>query len=123
MTDEEIRIKIAESLGYERRPSEWPNYITWYNPSGQCISRIAHVGKLTELAARVPNYTESLDACAEFEATLTEDELWAYSKLLMDYSQVANGFPLASRSEVLRLKKSTPRECCLAYLKTKGIIP
>jgi hypothetical protein len=69
-----------------------------------------------------PNYPESLDACAQFEKTLTLDESWEYAKLLMDYKQSANGFPLASKSEVFNLQKATPIERCIAYLKTKGLI-
>ena len=27
LTDDEIRIKVAEAIGYERRPCEWQNFI------------------------------------------------------------------------------------------------
>lgn len=109
MTDEQMRIKIAEACGWKHhhmRPSETERHQKkWYYLSD------------------LPDYLNDLNACAEFEATLTDDELWEYSKLLMDYRQAANGFPLASRSEVLKLQKATVRQRCIAFLKTKRIIP
>lgn len=102
LTNEEIRIKVAEAHGTMRWSYALPT---------KCIG------------ASVPNYPEDLNACAEFEATLTDDELWEYSKLLMDYRQAANGFPLASRSEVLKLQKATARQRCIAFIKTLNLEP
>ena len=56
-----------------------------------------------------------LNACAEFEATLTDEELEAYrehlSELLNDTARIGLGFT------------AKPKMRCLAYLKTKGILP
>lgn len=105
MTDEQIRIVIAEACG-------WTDISLGLGTEFRTLE-----GTL------VKNPLSDLNACAEFEATLTDDELWEYSKLLMDYRQAANGFPLASRSEVLKLQKATAAQRCIAYLKTKGLIP
>lgn len=108
MTDEQMRIAIAEALGYTHvriiKDIEGP-------PD-------AGIGHHPTKPHSVPDYLNDLNACAEFEKTLTDDELWEYSKLLMDYRQAANGFPLAWRSEVLKLQKATTRQRCIAFLKT-----
>lgn len=94
LTDEEIRIKVAEAMGT----------MCWsYALPTKCIG------------ASVPNYPESLNACAEFEATLTDHEL------MLMHHQI---------TKILRQMKD-PRPAwrapakvrCLAYLKTKGILP
>ena len=107
MTDEQMRIKIAEAMGWTRhhmRPSETERH-----------------QKKWRYLSDLPDYLNDLNACAEFEATLTDDELWEYSKLLMDYRQAANGFPLAWKSEVLKLQKATARQRCIAFLKTLNL--
>lgn len=118
MSDEQMRIAIADACGIA--VYEEPDGSGLWSCKGSYKTGISK-----EHAQRVslPDYLNDLNACAEFEATLTDDELWEYSKLLMDYRQAANGFPLASRSEVLKLQKATVRQRCIAFLKTKGIIP
>lgn len=115
MTDIEMRIAIAGACGWKQ------THIMQMGPKGKYV-RTYRKGR-GKLHQKLPNYLNDLNACAEFEATLTDDELWEYSKLLMDYRQAANGFPMASRSEVLKLQKATARQRCIAFLKTKGIIP
>ncbi|WP_206689601.1 hypothetical protein, partial [Streptococcus pseudopneumoniae] len=68
MTNAEIRIEVAESLG-----------MTGVWPGGYWNGRDAS-GKLTP----VPNYPESLDACAEFEAMLTDGEQLRYAHNLWE---------------------------------------
>lgn len=116
MTDEEIIIKIAETMGWKDLENE--DFSEYGVP---CFMLMGSNNTGTRLMP--PDYLNDLNACAEFEATLTDDELWEYSKLLMDYRQAANGFPLASRSEVLKLQKATARQRAEAFLKTKGLIP
>lgn len=54
---------------------------------------------------------EDLNACAELEATLTDEEEQRMNDLLWD--------AMDGRKHLFR---ATPRQRCLAYLKTKGII-
>ena len=73
------------------------------------------MNRLDRQALHVPNYPEDLNACAEFEATLTDEE-WK------DY-----GVPLGSRDisweGAKKLLSATARQRCIAYLKVKGILP
>jgi hypothetical protein len=115
MTDEEIRIKVAETMGWKPDPETK----FWYALGPDEIL----AGFKDGIVSPLPDYLNDLNACSEFEAMLTDDELWEYSKLLMDYRQAANGFPLASRSEVLKLQKATAAQRCIAFLKTKGVLP
>ena len=101
-TDEEIRIKVAEACGEE----------TVFN---------LH-----------PNYPLDLNACASFEATLTDEEKPSYVRCLnashptsdIFYpDQAERGFNNKLAGEVFGLVSTTARQRCLAYLKTKGLIP
>ena len=60
----------------------------------------------------LPNYPLDLNACAEFEATLTGAERFTY---LVELNKLSGDEP----SSVW----ATARQRCLAYLKTKGILP
>lgn len=109
LTDEEIRIKVAEAMGYHTLVKlETPACHGWFAiPPGKVLSDLIRVP--------LPNYPEDLNACAEFEKTLTEDELEAYrehiSELLNDTARIGLGFT------------AKPKIRCIAYLKTKGILP
>jgi len=120
LTNEEIRIKVAESLGYERRPCEWQNFIAWHDPSGKYLPPIEHVKHSDRQASHVPNYPESLDACAEFEAHAYRNEP---SGWLARYED-----ELRERCSMLQYPHYNPicataLHRCLAYLKTKNLIP
>ena len=65
----------------------------------------------------VPNYPESLDACAEFEATLTWKEHLSFRKHLWDIVITLGPEDTWDRQFVSADAKTR----CLAYLKTKGI--
>lgn len=100
LTNEEIRIKLAESLAWRKTPfgdSIGDHPRTWRTLSD------------------LPNYPESLDACAEFEKTLTECERRAYFFHLFGTQRLEDG-------DLWKAVAATPRQRCLAYLKTKGII-
>jgi hypothetical protein len=56
MTDEQMRIAIAEACGFT------------------CISPVCWRGHLYGFERKVPDYLNDLNACAEFEATLTDEE-------------------------------------------------
>ena len=107
MTNEEIRIKVAESLGWHEKPEPVgsANATAWWKGSDRYPSYLMPV----------PNYPESLDACAEFEATLSDEELEQYrehiSVALNDVCRMGYGF---TAKAIVR---------CLAYLKTKGLFP
>lgn len=120
MTDEEIRIKVAESLG-----AKWHSVLTtpkierlvlafrqwtdlganrWDLPDGRVLSH------------DVPNYPEDLNACAEFEAALTDEERRSYFFHLFGTQRLEDG-------DLWKAVSATARQRCQAYLKTKGLLP
>lgn len=110
-TDEEIRIKVAEAHGTMRWSYALPT---------KCIG------------ASVPNYPEDLNACASFEATLTDEEKPCYvgwlnashpTSDIFYPDQSERGFNNKLAREVFGLVSATARQRCLAYLKTKGLLP
>jgi hypothetical protein len=107
MTDEEIRIKVAETMGWKPDPETK----FWYALGPDEIL----AGFKDGIVSPLPDYLNDLNACAEFEATLTDEELEAYrehlSELLNDTARIGLGFT------------AKPKMRCLAYLKTKGILP
>jgi len=112
LTNEEIRIKLAESLAWRKTPfgDSMENHPrTWRTLSD------------------LPNYPESLDACAEFRKTLTDTEkeryVWWLNHLHpsadIHYSELQKDV----RREVFDLIDVKPIEHCVAYLKMKELIP
>lgn len=114
LTNEEIRIKVHEALGWTKR-MEGPTHYAW--------SR----GDYWHYLHEVPNYPESLDACAEFRKTLTDTEKERYAWWLnfLHPSTDIHYTPSEKhiRREVFDLIDAEPILHCLAYLKTKGLIP
>jgi hypothetical protein len=94
MTDEQINIAIAESLGWTEI-SDWKAAgINGLHPSGQW----------TEV---IPNYTADLNACHEFEKSLNTDDAHMYYWRLKQEI----GWEYAS---------ATASQRCDNYLKTIG---
>ena len=106
MTDEEINVTIAEACGILSKDQWGKIYKT---PQGYVRD--------------VPDYLNDLNACAEFEATLTYEEAEAYEDELCDICKRDNELednPAPWRFAVATAK---PKQRCLAFLKTKGILP
>jgi hypothetical protein len=112
LTDEEIRIKVAEAMG-------WTN-ITAFHFEDVVTGKpkILHKGDCPTLEIEdqwLPNYPESLNACAEFEATLTDhDTMRMHHNITKILRQMKDPRPAW---------RSPAKVRCLAYLKTKGLIP
>lgn len=124
-TDEEIRIKVAEACGWKPyKPithDGWPLLMT---PPGKPNKE----GWLEP----IHNYPADLNACASFESTLTDEEKPCYVKWLnashptsdIFYpDQSERGFNNNLAREVFGLVSATASQRCLAYLKTKGLLP
>ena len=98
LTDEEIRVKIAELCGWKRR--------AWQDRKGRpCKSWTSPEGH--DMAGMPPNYPADLDACAEFEKThinATTESLYRNFLVL----QCGEG----------RYHRSTARQRCNALLAT-----
>jgi hypothetical protein len=111
MTNEEIRIKVAEALGW-KSPFNEREWLHGSGPEGEDV-----YGKFVGTdpcgdREQVPNYPFDLNACAEFEKTLTDQEHNRCRAHI--YSMTFNPRECFS---------ATARQRCIAYLKTKGIIP
>lgn len=107
MTNEQIRIAVAEECGWKRAT----HAKGWNTPNG------------TYIGESLPNYPESLDACAEFEKGLTATELVEYNsnlKLIINRDRVKRGLgthPLAAYDFEWH---ATPLQRCEAFLRLKG---
>jgi hypothetical protein len=126
LTNEEIRIKIAESLGYEfiHHNADRPGYMEIVVIKNDGVDfgsffqsdAVASIARSLQMAG-ILNYPESLDACAEFEKTLNGAESVQYAAELS-----GGGFPIYELT-TFRIATSSALKRCLAYLKTKKIIP
>ncbi len=120
MTEEQINIAIAESLGWKLH-SELDE--TW------CAPHQSDCPLVNELVPR-PNYTTSRDACAEFEAKLTKDRemeeyIWylnrAHPTADIHYPyEYGRRFAQELRREVFGIATSKPIQRCEAYLRVIG---
>jgi len=117
-TNEELRVMVAAELGYKPRIVECElggETEVWFDyPDGRpnhsqpedeneprdCEGRLLMLGN-------VPNYPLSLDACAEFEASLTDGEIYRYANFITD--------------NIPELIKAKPRQRCIAFLKMRGV--
>lgn len=115
MTDEQMRIAIAEACGWKVINDTLCNVKPDKNGDPEI-----------EFIAPLPDYLNDLNACAEFEAMLTDKEWNIYSAEIVS-------LPLWNRTTdtVKHIPQATARQrCinfarqrCIAFLKTKGIIP
>lgn len=139
MTNEEIRIKVAEAMGLfrieplrrtTRKRNDDPNGVRlWY-----CSEH--HGGAATY--SEVPNYPEDLNACHEMEKSLVTVGEWiSYMENLASVATIptngATAWELVCKMSHSDQKgvlyglagfvHATARQRCLAYLKVKGILP
>ena len=113
MTDSELRVAVAEARGWKRKlvpptkdgpenPYEEFQHTWWYKPDGKF--------------GQPPNYPGDLNACAEFEATLSTDIMrWKYIGRLIDETKAES---LEVYAEAFILATATARQRCIAFLRT-----
>lgn len=129
MTDEQINIAIAESLGWKVR---WQNqggaptlenkpaghcWAVWTNPNGWGLD--SNYDPIFP-----PNYTSDLNACHEFERMLTIKQSSDYVWNLNHYHPTATIHDFDDltemRTEAFKIVNATARQRCEAYLITLG---
>jgi hypothetical protein len=114
MTPDEMRVRIAELLGFTNvhRLNKWKE--------GTPHSDGTLVGDRDGLTKRpLQNYDTSLDACAEFEATLTDDEHFEFRSALYDLAMkedASHTIQDCARQTV----SATALQRCEAFLRVKG---
>lgn len=153
--DSELRVAVAEALGWEfdtRKTTTWnhgtkinglfvfgfkrPGQKEWVHEylspvnSNRGFPEYSQIHDWAQVFAFVPDYPNSRDACALFEATLTLTEQYLYgselARLLFDtddslraLSTDRDDFPHMFN----KVATATPRQRCLAYLTAKGKRP
>ena len=119
VTNDKIKIQVAEAIGLDTTTKTICPFCKGNTPYeagddygitiwAEC-KKCNNTGKVEPYHTGLPNYPEDLNACAEFEATLTDDKWDMYCENL-------GGSLRACAS-------ATARQRCIAYLKTKGILP
>ena len=96
LTDEEIRIKVAEAVGFTN------------------INSVCWRGHLSGYEKRIPNYPEDLNAMHEAEKVFTEGQMGAYAYVLLE----TTGF--REKSGVW-LFHATARQRAEAFLRTLNL--
>lgn len=106
MTNDEIRIAIAELCGW--KPPKDKREILWTTPGGKFW--------------HVPNYCESLDACREFEGNLTWREAGPYVFWLEELTNIGHMGGNAVREPLndCALITASALHRCQAFLRLKG---
>ena len=111
LTDDEIRIKVAELMGWERFPDkDMPFGHTYW-------ARFEHghfKKDTTEHGNKLPDWPRDLNACSEMEKTLWHTpEMWLnYVNLLQTRKDYDNGAACAWVS-------ATARQRCEAFILTR----
>lgn len=119
MTNQEINERVAKLCGWERKPFVYGTMddndepiqqeaLAWYKDGHgfRCFQK---------------NYADSLDACREFEDSITGDEVGLYEHFI---GEITQSYALALRrsfvGERMKLIRSTPLQRCEAFLQLKG---
>ena len=111
MTPDEIRIAVAECCGWQQHK---------YNRA-YCSCPSTPKGAAILWPTGLPNYPASLDACAEFEKTLTFNfNAEKNGSEWMDYLEWLGYCGENNTSELARLILATPLQRCEAFLRVKG---
>lgn len=126
MNNDEIRIAVAEAMGWKRRVID--------GVRGEHYTYWKHAGDDKEYRTHeLPNYPLSLDACAEFEKGLQAtahlsvgNEHREYLVELMsvvnpDKELWDNGTFLGSWSDAIKTTEATALQRCEAFLRVKSL--
>lgn len=112
MNNEEIRVKVAEFLGF--KPTNSPAGIYWYNPD----SPLCEDGRVLWDEGELPNYSSDLNACAEFEKGLTDEQWAVYSVAL---NEIACRIPCGNTRTCGYTISATAMQRCIAFLRVNNI--
>ena len=127
MTNERIRIKIAEALGWKQTAGRNGDYIA--RPNGTEVWHYDNRGnsygptnnwQLLLQRKEIPDYPNDLDACHEMEKVLTDEqsEMFADAICRMVCGRTVDA---ASTYEIAYCIHATARQRCEAFLKTLGL--
>lgn len=115
LSSSDLSVAVAQKLGWKHEPGEEPRYggpykvARWIRPDGKIWE---YSNWKQKDASGLPPYSTSLDACSEFEATLTEDERAAYVQALHEAAKAE----LWGSFEAIC---ASPRHRCAAFLAVR----
>ena len=123
MTKEQIRIAVAEICGwhwsYCKDNQKWAWFFKYSSYKSELSMRQS---EKSEFIYCLPNYSESLDACAEFEKDFNEAECRKYNeilcKIVIPLESLFPPFPNKPAPQWLFHANSLQR--CEAFLRLKG---
>lgn len=101
LTDEQLRIEVAELCGWT---DELPN-------TGGLLLPYRWVNKTTNTKTLdLPNYPHDLNACAEFEYSMTHQQQGNYAEAIMDLPNIG--------ITQFQCIAATARQRCIAFIQT-----
>lgn len=111
MTNTELRIKVAEAMGWTEIEPPIPSIsYGWHGIPPACND--------FRSGMELPRFESDLQACAELRASLTEEERERFTNALID--ELNEDGPFAW-DWYWKLLNATAEQICIAYLKAKGI--
>lgn len=106
MTKEELRIRVAELLGWTQKKVPGLSGLLW-QPAGTYLAK--------HMTVECPDYAESLDAMREAVASLSEERRHSYAVVLA-LSLWPNGW--ADWRDTLAVSEATAEQRASAFVKT-----
>lgn len=122
---EKLRIAVAEEVGYERLlgdPWKMMGQLAWM-PKGWSVDTFIRNGEPALYVDALPNYPDSLDACAEFEASLSQEEEQIEYATFLSWNVLNSeheGWWDRDCVETFKISTATPTQRCIAFLKTRN---
>lgn len=104
LSNEELRCRVAEELG-------------WIYPGSTCLKHESWrrwIPAKGSIASTVPNYPESLDAIAEAEKTLSDEEWDVYRVRVVELAFVSG------RPTWRAMMQASARDRAIAFLAVRG---
>lgn len=136
MSDEEMRVKIAEACGWIAVKHDFEIARKIHTDPNGCLVGISPQVQTLEHGKdesqkfnywMVPPFVSDLNACAAFERTMDGvDAVLERREYVKHLMAIVNVDPDMSRWSFIQdflLLRATSRQRCIAFLKTKGVQP
>ena len=104
LTDDEIRVRVAELIGWTKRREVEADYWVWDSPHGTLMGQ-----------SMLPNYPADLNACHEIAMSLDRDSL-QYSAYCSAVNQIIAITNSAKNARPIQAIDATARARCEAFL-------
>jgi len=103
LTDDEIRVRVAEACGWTKRREIEPGYWVWIAPDGNTVGQ-----------STLPNYPADLNACHEAVMSQGSETIAEFCNVLADACHAeAKKHP---HSAIMRSVNASARARCEAFL-------